>query len=158
MRPSSLAVIGLGAIGGSLAWQSRLAGIARVVGYSPDPAEAVQALKASAITELADTPVRAVREAELVVLAVPPRPPSTSWNRLPRRWMPARFLPTCVASRHRSFRAPWQRESVIALQAATRSRVPTRAASHPRVPSACAAAWYTSVRPAPPRATAPPES
>ncbi|HEX6433431.1 MAG TPA: prephenate dehydrogenase/arogenate dehydrogenase family protein, partial [Gemmatimonadales bacterium] len=73
MRPSSLAVIGLGAIGGSLAWQSRLAGVPRVVGYSPSPAEGVQALKASAITELADTPVGAVRGAELVVLAVPPQ-------------------------------------------------------------------------------------
>ena len=39
MRPSSLAVIGLGAIGGSLAWQARLAGVPRVVGYSPEPAE-----------------------------------------------------------------------------------------------------------------------
>jgi cyclohexadieny/prephenate dehydrogenase len=72
--PSSLAVIGLGAIGGSLAWQSRLAGVSRVTGYSPEPAEGVQALKASAITELADTPARAARGAELVVLAVPPRP------------------------------------------------------------------------------------
>jgi prephenate dehydrogenase len=74
VRPSSLAVIGLGAIGGSLAWQSRLAGVARVIGYSPEPGEGVQALKASAITELADTPARAARGAELVVLAVPPRP------------------------------------------------------------------------------------
>jgi prephenate dehydrogenase len=72
--PSSLAVIGLGAIGGSLAWQSRLAGVSRVMGYSPEPAEGVQALKASAITELADTPAHAARGAELVVLAVPPRP------------------------------------------------------------------------------------
>jgi cyclohexadieny/prephenate dehydrogenase len=72
--PSSLAVIGLGAIGGSLAWQSRLAGVSRVTGYSAEPAEGVQALKASAITELADTPARAARGAELVVLAVPPRP------------------------------------------------------------------------------------
>jgi prephenate dehydrogenase len=72
VRPSSLAVIGLGAIGGSLAWQSRLAGVPRVVGYSPEPAEGVQALKASAITELADSPTRAVRGADLVVLAVPP--------------------------------------------------------------------------------------
>jgi prephenate dehydrogenase len=72
--PSSLAVIGLGAIGGSLAWQSRLAGVSRVMGFSPEPAEGVQALKASAITELADTPARAARGAELVVLAVPPRP------------------------------------------------------------------------------------
>ncbi|HET6837273.1 MAG TPA: prephenate dehydrogenase [Gemmatimonadales bacterium] len=73
MRPSSLAVIGLGAMGGSLAWQSRLAGVPRVVGYSPSPAEGVQALKASAITELADSPLHAVRGAELVVLAVPPQ-------------------------------------------------------------------------------------
>ncbi len=74
MRPSSLAVIGLGAIGGSLAWQARLAGVARVTGYSPEPSEGVRALKAAAITELADTPTRAIRGAELVVLAVPPRP------------------------------------------------------------------------------------
>ncbi len=73
MRPSSLAVIGLGAIGGSLAWQARLAGVPRVVGYSPERAEGIQALKASAITDLADTPLSAVRGADLVVLAVPPR-------------------------------------------------------------------------------------
>jgi prephenate dehydrogenase len=74
VRPASLAVIGLGAIGGSLAWQSRLAGVSRVIGYSPEPSEGVQALKACAITELADSPAHAVRGAELVVLAVPPRP------------------------------------------------------------------------------------
>ena len=73
MRPSSLAVIGLGAIGGSLAWQARLAGVRRVVGFSPAPAEGIQALKASAITDLADTPARAVQGADLIVLAVPPR-------------------------------------------------------------------------------------
>jgi prephenate dehydrogenase len=66
-------VIGLGAIGGSLAWQARLAGVQRVVGFSPERAEGVQALKASAITDLADTPARAVQGADLVVLAVPPR-------------------------------------------------------------------------------------
>lgn len=73
MRPSSLAVIGLGAIGGSLAWQARLAGVARVVGYSPSRADGVEALRASAITELADSAARAMRGAELVVLAVPAR-------------------------------------------------------------------------------------
>jgi prephenate dehydrogenase len=74
VRPSSLTVIGLGAIGGSLAWQARLAGIPRVVGYSRERAEGVQALQASAITEMADTPVRALRGSDLVVLALPPRP------------------------------------------------------------------------------------
>ncbi|MDQ3223689.1 MAG: prephenate dehydrogenase [Gemmatimonadota bacterium] len=67
-------MIGLGAIGGSLAWQARRAGVLRVIGYSPDRAEGIQALKASAITNLADSPAHAVRGAELVVLAVPPRP------------------------------------------------------------------------------------
>jgi prephenate dehydrogenase len=66
-----LAVIGLGAMGGSLAWQARQAGVPRVVGYSPSRADGVQALRASAITELADTPTHAVRESDLVVLAVP---------------------------------------------------------------------------------------
>ncbi|MEP6687713.1 MAG: prephenate dehydrogenase [Gemmatimonadales bacterium] len=71
MRPSSLAVIGLGAIGGSLAWQARRAGVPRVVGFSAARAEGVAALRADAITELADGAVKAVRGAELVVLAVP---------------------------------------------------------------------------------------
>jgi prephenate dehydrogenase len=74
VRPTSLAVIGLGAIGGSLAWQSRLAGVARVVGYSPSRGEGVAALRASAVTEIADSPAKAIRGAELVVLAVPPGP------------------------------------------------------------------------------------
>lgn len=73
VRPASLTVIGLGAIGGSLAWQARRAGVPRVVGYSPNPAEGVEALKAGAVTELADSPATALRGAELVVLAVPPR-------------------------------------------------------------------------------------
>jgi prephenate dehydrogenase len=71
--PSSLAVIGLGAIGGSLAWQARLAGVGRVIGYSPVPSEGVQALETGAVTELAHLPVQAAGEAEIVVLAVPPR-------------------------------------------------------------------------------------
>jgi len=73
VRPSSLAVIGLGAIGGSLAWQARLAGVRRVVGFSPDRSEGIEALKASAITDLADSPASAVQGAELVILAVPPQ-------------------------------------------------------------------------------------
>jgi prephenate dehydrogenase len=73
MRPSSLAVIGLGAIGGSLAWQARQAGIPRVVGFAKSLRDGVQALKASAITDLADTPEQAISGAQLVVLAVPPQ-------------------------------------------------------------------------------------
>jgi len=67
-----LAVIGLGAIGGSLAWQARLSGVPRVVGFSPERAEGAAAVQAGAITELADSPVQAARRAGLVVLATPP--------------------------------------------------------------------------------------
>lgn len=77
-----MAVIGLGAIGGSLAWQARLAGIGRVVGYSPSRGEGVAALRASAISEMADSPAHAVRDAELVVLAVPPGPTLDLLDRL----------------------------------------------------------------------------
>jgi prephenate dehydrogenase len=73
VRPSSLAVVGLGAIGGSLAWQARVSGVARVVGYSPRRAEGIQALKAGAISVLADSAEEAANSAELVVLAVPPQ-------------------------------------------------------------------------------------
>jgi prephenate dehydrogenase len=72
MRPHSLAVIGLGAIGGSVAWQARLAGVPSVIGYSPDRADSVQALKAGAVHDIAESPAQAVRGADLVVLAAPP--------------------------------------------------------------------------------------
>jgi prephenate dehydrogenase len=72
MRPESLGVIGLGAIGGSVAWSAVQAGVPRVIGYAPVPAEAVGALKSGAITEIADSPGRVVEAADLVVLAGPP--------------------------------------------------------------------------------------
>jgi prephenate dehydrogenase len=72
MRPQSLAVLGLGAIGGSLAWQARLAGVPSVIGYSPDRGDSVEALRSGAVHDIADTPFRAVRGADLVVLAAPP--------------------------------------------------------------------------------------
>jgi prephenate dehydrogenase len=92
VRPSSLAVIGLGAIGGSLAWQARLAGIGRVVGYSPSRGDGVAALRASAVSEVADSPVRAVRGAELVVLAVPPGPTLDLIGQLASSLEPAAIL------------------------------------------------------------------
>lgn len=73
MRPRCLAVVGLGAIGGSVAWQARLAGVPSVIGFAPDRADSVHALKAAAVHDIADTPARAVRGADLVVLAAPPQ-------------------------------------------------------------------------------------
>ena len=72
MGLDALAVVGLGAIGGSVAWQARAAGVARVVGFSPDPEEAAAAARAGAITEIADSPAAAVRGARLAILATPP--------------------------------------------------------------------------------------
>jgi prephenate dehydrogenase len=92
VRPASLAVIGLGAIGGSLAWQARLAGVSRVMGYSPEPGEGVQALKTGAVTGLADSAPRAVRGADLVVLAVPPQATIELIETLASRIEPAALL------------------------------------------------------------------
>lgn len=72
MRPETLGVIGLGAMGGSVAWRAAQAGVPRIIGYSPLPAEGVAALRAGAITEIADRPHRVVQAADLVVLAAPP--------------------------------------------------------------------------------------
>ncbi|GBD33070.1 MAG: hypothetical protein KatS3mg081_0149 [Gemmatimonadales bacterium] len=72
MKPDVLGVIGLGAMGGSLAWHAVRAGVERVVGYTPVPAEGAAALKAGAITELVGDPQSVVLRSDLVVLAAPP--------------------------------------------------------------------------------------
>lgn len=72
MRPNTLGVIGLGAIGGSLARQAKRAGIGSVLGWSPDNAERAAAAREGAVD---DAPARAedvARAAELLVLAAPP--------------------------------------------------------------------------------------
>jgi len=72
MRPDTLGVIGLGAVGGSVAWQATLAGVPRVIGYTPRPTEGVAAVRAGAISDLAPSIRFLVERADLVVLAVPP--------------------------------------------------------------------------------------
>lgn len=72
MKPEVLGVIGLGAMGGSLARQALRAGVERVIGYTPLPAEGAAALKAGVITELAHHPRGVIRRSDLVVLAAPP--------------------------------------------------------------------------------------
>ncbi|MBI1967557.1 MAG: prephenate dehydrogenase/arogenate dehydrogenase family protein [Gemmatimonadetes bacterium] len=72
MRPSTLGIIGLGAIGGSIARQAKLAGIPTVLGWSPAPGERVAAAQQGALD---DSPHRAqdiARAVELLVLAAPP--------------------------------------------------------------------------------------
>jgi len=72
VRPTKLGILGLGAIGGSLARQAKRAGVPTVLGWSPEPAERVAAAQQGAID---DAPARAAdvaRAVELLVLAAPP--------------------------------------------------------------------------------------
>jgi prephenate dehydrogenase len=72
VRPTLLGIIGLGAIGGSVARQGKLAGIPKIVGWSPEPAERALAAQQGALD---DAPARAsdvARMADLVILAAPP--------------------------------------------------------------------------------------
>jgi len=72
VRPTQLGIIGLGAIGGSVARQGKLAGIPKIVGWSPEPAERALAAQQGALD---DAPARAsdvARMADLVILAAPP--------------------------------------------------------------------------------------
>jgi len=70
--PDSIGIIGLGAIGGSLAWRATQAGVKRVTGYSRSTGDVIEALKRGAITDAADSPQAAARGAAFVVLAAPP--------------------------------------------------------------------------------------
>lgn len=67
-----LALIGCGLMGGSLALALRRARLVQhVVGYSTQPADLQTALTLGAITDAAGSPEKAVRQADLVILAVP---------------------------------------------------------------------------------------
>ncbi len=67
-----LAIIGLGLIGGSLARALRNAGVvAHISGYDPDPEQRDAAARLCVIDRVNDTPAAAVRDADVVVLAVP---------------------------------------------------------------------------------------
>jgi len=72
VRPSTLGIIGLGAIGGSLALEAKRAGIATVLGWSPDPAERAAAAQQRAIDDAPPRAADVARAAELLVLAAPP--------------------------------------------------------------------------------------
>ena len=66
----SVAVLGTGLIGGSVALGLQAAG-ERVVGYDPDPAVLHEGIRRGAFAATASTPAGAVAGAELVVLAAP---------------------------------------------------------------------------------------
>jgi prephenate dehydrogenase len=70
--PGTLALLGVGYIGGSVALAARAAGRAgRVVGYDPDPAAGQVARARGIVDEVAPSPEAAVEGAAVVVLAAP---------------------------------------------------------------------------------------
>ena len=72
MKPNTLGIVGLGALGGSIARQAARAGVARIVGCAHSTKDGVAAARAGAVTEIAHEPEGVVRAADLVVMATPP--------------------------------------------------------------------------------------
>jgi prephenate dehydrogenase len=72
VRPHTLGLIGLGAIGGSLARQAKAAGIASVIGWSPEPAERVAAVQQGALDDAPPRATDVALRADLLALAAPP--------------------------------------------------------------------------------------
>ena len=71
-RIQRLAVIGLGLIGGSLTKRTRKNGfVATTVGYTRNPNNAKLGVELGVTDEAAETMESAVRDADVVVLAVP---------------------------------------------------------------------------------------
>jgi cyclohexadieny/prephenate dehydrogenase len=71
VRPTTLGVIGLGAIGGSVAREAKRAGLS-VTGWSPDPAERRAALAQGALDDAPAQAAEVARAAELLILAALP--------------------------------------------------------------------------------------
>lgn len=71
VRPQTLGVIGLGAIGGSVARQAKASGL-RVVGWSPKPAERAAAARQGAVDDAPAGAADVARAADLLILAAPP--------------------------------------------------------------------------------------
>src|SRR6266480_7184198 len=81
VRPHTLGLIGLGAIGGSIARQVKSQGLGArgsglggitVVGWSPEPAERALAAQHGALDDAPPRAIDVVRAADLLVLAAPP--------------------------------------------------------------------------------------
>ncbi|HEV8381081.1 MAG TPA: prephenate dehydrogenase/arogenate dehydrogenase family protein [Gemmatimonadales bacterium] len=75
MRPQTLGLIGLGAIGGSIARQVKQPGGGQditVVGWSPEPAERATAAQQGALDDAPPRATDVARIADLLILAAPP--------------------------------------------------------------------------------------
>jgi len=72
VRPTRLGIIGLGAIGGSLARQAKRAGISKVLGWSPLSGERAAAASQGALDDAPATAREVAHAVDLLVLAAPP--------------------------------------------------------------------------------------
>src|SRR2546428_7997392 len=75
VRPQTLGLIGLGAIGGSIARQVKKPGRGdgiTVVGWSPEPAERALAAQQGALDDAPARPTDVAHLADLLILAAPP--------------------------------------------------------------------------------------
>ncbi|HTR19326.1 MAG TPA: prephenate dehydrogenase/arogenate dehydrogenase family protein [Gemmatimonadales bacterium] len=73
MIPSTLGILGLGALGGSIARRAKAAGVPAVLGWSPEPVARGTAVRQGALDDALMSPRAVAERAELVVLALPPR-------------------------------------------------------------------------------------
>jgi prephenate dehydrogenase len=68
MKPTCLGLIGVGRLGAALAGRATEAGVKRIVGYSQDRVEAVEAARRGLISDVATTAEQVVRVADFVVI------------------------------------------------------------------------------------------
>jgi len=71
MKPDCLGVVGLNELGGSVAWQAARAGVGRVIGYSRARKNAVAAVRAGAVAEIATSVKRVAQTADFLLIATP---------------------------------------------------------------------------------------
>ena len=69
MVPDTLGVIGLGAVGGSIAWQAARSGVKRIIGYDTSTRDGAAAVKAGAVTEFAQGAQAVAKNSDFVVIA-----------------------------------------------------------------------------------------
>ncbi|OLC96673.1 MAG: hypothetical protein AUI55_06695 [Gemmatimonadetes bacterium 13_1_40CM_2_70_7] len=72
LRPTRLGIIGLGAIGGSLARQAKRAGVPTIIGWSPWANERAAAAQQGALDDAPASARDVARAVDLLVLAAPP--------------------------------------------------------------------------------------
>lgn len=72
MLPETLGVIGLGALGGSVAWRAARTGVPRVLGSAVSTKDGAAAVRVGAITEFVHHPEVVARSADLIVVATSP--------------------------------------------------------------------------------------